>query len=238
MNYFNSIAKGVFLVVVLWVVNTFIAFVPFSVQSDTRYILITWAIVDVLLIGLLIKYKKLDRIAGISAVGFVLLVAGAYFLPLNDNFTPEALELNQRVSDANDDKYDYAKELFFEFEKKYTSPVRQYLLEPWRVFLIKDFAYFWNLEEGEYADSSVQGRMYRKLLLQSGRFTTDEVTLHQSFCSNSPHMLVRIEHPDREEIWADLWAVDNFPGTDERDETYEFGRRTVRPCNKLVGAPY
>ena len=131
----------------------------------------------------------------------------------------------------------YAKELFFAVEEKYTSPIRQYLIEPWKVLLIKDFEYFWNLEKGEYVDSNIQGRIYRKLLFVSGRFSKDEVTIHQSFCSNSPHLLVKIYHPEREDIWADFWAVDNFPGV-ESNKTYEFGMRTIRPCDDLIGIGY
>lgn len=234
----KSISKGVGLVILIWITNTFIAFVPFSVESNTKHILITWGVVDLLLISSLVYYRKLDRVAGISAVVFVLLIVGSYFLPLNDNIPLSAIQINQQLSVQEEDKYDYARNLFFEVEKKYTSPVRQYLLEPWKVFVIKDFAYFWTLEDGGYADSSVQGRVYRKLLLNSGRFTEDEVFLHQSFCSNSPHLIVGIIQPGRDVIWADLWAVDNFPGSDGRDETYQFGQRTVRPCNKLSGEPY
>lgn len=160
-----------------------------------------------------------------------------YFLPLNSNIPQEAIELNNQISQQNQNKYDYAKDLFFAIEKKYTSPIRQYLLEPWKVFLIKDFAYFWNQKEGIYADSNVQGRIYRKLLLKSERFSEDEVKIHQSFYSNSPHLLVSISHPERELIWTDFWAVDNFPGV-ESNETYEFGMRTKRPCNKLIGKEF
>lgn len=232
-----SILKGILLIVLIWVIDTFIAFVPFSRQSNTRLIILTWVVIDVVLIYALVKINQINKIVTISAITFTALLVALYFAPVNSNFSQDALELNKRISEKNANKYDYAKELFFEVEKKYAAPIRQYLLEPWKVFFIRDFAYYWNLDEGEYADSSIQGQMYRNLLLQSGRFTKEEITTHQGFCSNSPHLLVRITHPDREDIWADFWAVDNFPGV-ESNETYEFGMRAIRPCDEIIGEGY
>lgn len=233
-----NIAKGIGFIALLWIINTVIAFVPFSIESNTKHILVTWLIVDVLLICFLIKKKYFKKTVIISSIIFVLLMVLFYYLPLNSNIPQAALDMNEQISQRNENKYDYAKELFFEFEQKYTSPIRQYLLEPWKVFLIRDFEYFWNLEKGEYSDSSVQGRMYRKLLLASGRFTKEEVQIDQSFCANSPHLIVKISHPERQEpIWVDLWAVDNFPGV-ESNKTYEFGMRTIRPCDDIIGTGY
>lgn len=233
-----DVLKGIILVILIWYIDTFIAFVPFSRQSNTRHILATWFIVDIIFVSLLVRFKKVNWRVGVSALGFVLLLSGMYFLPINSNIPQDVLKMNEEISSQYENKYDYAKELFFEVEKKYTSPIRQYLLEPWKVFIIKDFEYFWNQPKGSYADSNIQGRIYRKLLLESGRFTSEEVTIHQSFCSNSPHLLVRIEHPERDKpIWTDFWAVDNFPGV-ESNKTYEFGMRTIRPCDDLIGKGY
>ena len=232
-----DILKGVLLFIALWLINTFIAFIPFSVQSNTRHILLTWLIIDVALIIYIYKRKFFNKTVVISFFAFFLLLVISYFLPLNTNFTQESLDLNKQLSEKHENKYNYAKELFFAIEKKYTSPIRQYLLEPWKVFIIKDFTYFWNLEKGAYADSNIQGRIYQNLLFESGRFTKEEVTIHQSFCSNSPHLLVKISHPEREPIWTDFWAVDNFPGR-ESNRSYEFGLRTIRPCKELIGTGY
>lgn len=233
----KNILKGILLIIYLWLINTFIAFVPFSRESNTRLIIITWILIDSAFIYYLNKKKYINRIVIVSAIIFLLAVIGFYFLPINSNFTKEAINLNNQLSQEHQNKYDYAKALFFELEKKYTSPIRQYLLEPWKVVLIKDFKYFWNLKEGSYVDSNIQGRMYRKLLLESKRFSQEEVEIHQSFCTNSPHLLVKIKHPDRETIWADFWAVDNFPRK-EVEQKYEFGLRTIRPCDALIGKSY
>ncbi len=232
-----SILKGILLIVVLWWVNAFIAFVPFSRESNTRLIILTWLVVDFLFIYFLARVKQLNWISAVSAIMFTAFLAVMYFAPLNSNFPQEALNLNKKISEENLNKYDYAKNLFFEVEKKYGAPIRQYLLEPWKVFFIRDFSYYWNLPDGEYADSSIQGQMYRNLLIQSGRFKEEEVTKHQGFCSNSPHLLIKIIGSNKEEIWVDFWAVDNFPGV-ESNETYEFGMRAKRPCNIIIGEAY
>jgi hypothetical protein len=235
---YYDILKGVLLVVIIWIIDTFIAFVPFSRESNTRHIIATWFIVDFILVFWLVKIKKVNWRIGIFAILFAFLLAGMYFLPINSNIPQEVSVMNEELSIQYENKYDYAKALFFEVEKKYTSPIRQYLLEPWKVFIIKDFEYFWNQPIGSYADSNIQGRIYQKLLFESGRFTSEEVTIHQSFCSNSPHLLVKIIHPEREQpIWVDFWAVDNFPGV-ESNKTYEFGMRTIRPCDDLIGEGY
>lgn len=228
--------KGILLVIIIWIINTFIAFVPFSTQSNTRIIILTWFIVDLIFIFILYKQKFFNKTIVITALIFTSIMISFYFLPLGPDIPSEAIELNDQLSQQNIDRYDYAKDLFFELEKKYTSPIRQYLLEPWNVFIIKNFEYFWEMEEGSYADSNIQGRMYRKLLLDSERFSKDEVKMHQSFCSNSPHLLINIYHPEKE-IWADFWAVDNFPRF-ESNQTYEFGMRTIRPCNQLIGEKF
>ena len=236
-DIFLNISKGVAVVLILWAVNTFIAFVIFSVESNTILIILIWLIVDIILIFILYRIKYFNTTVTIFAFIFIGILVSAYFLPINSNIPQDAIKLNNSLSQENENKYDYAMDLFFSIEDKYTSPIRQYLLEPWKVFVIKDFEYFWNLERGEYADSNIQGRIYRKLLLESQRFSAEEVLIHQSFCSNSPHVLVRISHPEREDIWVDFWAVDNFPGV-ESDETYQFGMRTIRPCDKLTGVGY
>ena len=229
--------KGLLIVVALWIINAFIAFVPFSVESNTRLIILTWFIVDFAFVFALVKLKKINRWVAIPALLFFGLLVALYFVPINSNIPADAMEINNKISQENTNKYDYAKNLFFAVEKKYKSPIRQYLLEPWKVLFLKDFEYFWNLEEGSYADSSIQGRIYRNLLLESGRFSKEEVAIHQSFCSNSPHLLIKIIHPEKGDVWADFWAVDNFPGV-ESNKTYQFGMRTIRPCDDLIGSGY
>src|SRR3989344_133272 len=121
-----SIAKGVALVVIIWWINAFIAFVPFSRESNTRVIIATWIVVDAVFVYALVKIKQIDRMTGISALIFILILVGLYFVPVNSNIPDDVLKLNKKISEKHENKYDYAKELFFEVEKKYGAPIRQY----------------------------------------------------------------------------------------------------------------
>ena len=148
-----------------------------------------------------------------------------YFVPVSQTLPQEAYELNQQISNQYDDKYEYAQALFYEIEPKWTSPVRQYLLEPHKPFFMKSAKYYWAMES-EYAPSNLQAQIYRNLLIQD-RFTEQEVEYITGFCGNSPHGYLKITHPEKQ-VYVDLWAVDDF-------EEYKFGQYTHRPCEELSG---
>ena len=224
---FIDFGKGIGLVVLLWTVNAFIAFVIFNRDTDISFVLPTWFFFDASLCALLFRYQTFNRFVASGALAFALLLATLYLVPADNNFPTDALLLNEQVSALHENKYAYANALFFEMEKKWTSPTRQYLLEPHKVFFIKDAAYFWNLPRGAYVDSNVQAHLYRNLLIQSARFAPEEIAVEQHFCTNSPHGVVVLKR-DGKKIYADLWAVDNFP-------EYRFGQYTGAPCDTLTG---
>jgi len=225
----KDILKGITLVVIFWIVNTFIAFVIFQpTTEDTRAIIGTWFVFDFFIYFLAYRRGWITKMVNFSAVGFVIVLAVIYMMPVNSNFPDTALELNKELSESYEDRNEYANALFEELRGKWNQPIRQYLLQPHRV-LLKDFAYFWELDDTEYVPSHVQGNMYVNLLRASDRFTEDEVQLKQSFCSNSPHGYVEINE-DRV-IWIDFWAADNIEG-------YKFGMRTIPPCKDLIGTSY
>jgi hypothetical protein len=227
-----NISKGIGLIILLWLINVFIAFVIFTpADEDTVRINITWLITDVLVLAGLYKIKLLNKWAGIFAILTIAFLVLMYLTPISSRMPPEALELNQKISAEYDNKYDYAKALFFEIEKRWTSPVRQYLLEPHKVFFIKSPSFFWKHKD-EYADSNIQAQIYSTLLLESNRFTEQEIVLKQKWCVNSPHRVVIIKAPERD-IFADLWAVDHFGKAN-----YSFGQYTLAPCEELTGEPY
>jgi len=228
-----NIFKGIALIVVLWAINTFIAFVIFTPTDEhTKIINITWLITDIALYIFLVKLKFINWQVNVFAILTVLTLVLLYmFAPVNRNIPEEAISLNDELSSGHRDAYEYAEELFYEVEKKWGSPIRQYLLEPHKIFFIRDFEVLWN-EEG-YVDSSLQAQIYRRLLLASGRFGEEEVIVKQKWCVNSPHGVTVIHHP-KKDIYADLWAVDNFP-REGIDEEYQFGKYAVRPCDVLAG---
>lgn len=229
-NILIGLGKGACLIILLWIVDACIAFVIFNRDTDISLVLPTWFLFDVSLCVILFRSGALDRFAIIGAVAFVLLLALLYLLPVNSNFPEDARLLNDRISAAHENKYNYAETLFFELEKRWTSPVRQYLLEPHKVFFIKSAGYFWNLPVGAYVDSNVQAHLYRNLLIRSKRFAPEEITVEQHFCTNSPHGVVVFKKND-EKVYADLWAVDNF-------SEYRFGQYTKAPCDTLTGREF
>lgn len=231
--FINSL-KGVGLIVLLWIVNTAIAFLIFNRESNTKSIILTWLIVDFLIYLILYKRKFTNKIVNISALTVLVILSLLYFVPISTSLPQEALELNEEISNKHIDKYQYAKELFFETEKKWTGPVREYLLQPHKIFFVKSSKFFWAVEG--YVPSNIQAEMYRNLLLESGRFTEDEVIFEQGFCANSPHGYVSIKHPNKT-IYIDHWAVDNFPRKGI-PEIYKFGQVAKRPCDELFGEEF
>jgi len=225
----NSFIKGILFVSLIWIMNTFIAFGIFGPESNTQLVISSWVIALILLSLYLIKIKYLNRMAIISSIGVVIILIFLYNIPVNDNLPTDASELNKEISNRNIDRYGYALELFLEVEKKWTGPTRQYLLEPQKVFFIKDASFFWNLEDGSYVPSNIQADIYRNLLIQE-RFDEEEIEFRTDFCSNSPHGFIKIDHPTQE-IFADLWAVDNF-------EEYKFGQFSPPPCDELTGEEF
>lgn len=223
----TSIAGGIGLLVVLWILNTAIAFGIFDHETDIWFVLPTWLAADAALIAALWSYGYLNRYVGLGFVIAVLALAMLYLTPVNSNFPERAHTINERMRVAPEGRYAYAEALFWELEKRWDAPVRQYLLEPHKVFFIKDAAYFWNLPDGSYVDSNVQAHLYRNLLLASDRFQEDEVWVEQHFCTNSPHGVVVLEEEGKK-FYADFWAVDEFPN-------YKFGQYSASPCDVLSG---
>jgi hypothetical protein len=231
----TNLLKGVLLIVVLWAINVFIAFVIFKpIDSHTKIINISWLITDIAIYALLVKLKQINWQVNLFALLTIILLIGLYLVPINNNIYPETREINNIISDKNDNKYDYAKDLFYEIEKNWDSPTRQYLLEPHKIFFIRDFNYFWNVKG--YVDSKIQAQIYQRLLIDSKRFNDNEVILKQKWCVNSPHGMIIIKHSEQD-IYADFWAVDNFPRPGITEE-YFFGQYTARPCDILTGEPF
>ncbi len=222
-----NVIKGILLIVLFWLVNTFIAFVPFNRKSNTRIIIITWIITDLLIYFYLKKINQINSQVNISALAFVILLTFLYFIPVSSKLPRQAITLNKKISKKHKNKYKYAKELFSIIEKKWTSPTRQYLLQPHKSFFIKSSKYFW--KKG-YVPCNIQAEIYRNMLIQSKRFKKNEVLLRITWCANSPHTYVEIKHP-KKIIYADLWAKDHF-------KDYKFGQASRIFCERLKGKEF
>jgi len=218
----EDIFRGILLVISLWVINTAIAFLVFNRGTPTEYVIITWIFLDIIIITFHAVFKFFSRGMILTIFIIALLLAGLYLIPINNNIPESAIKLNNQISDRNIDRINYAEELFWEVEGKWNISVRTYLLEPHKIFLKKDFEYYWNLKQGSYIDCYANAQIYKKLLLASGRFVEGEVKIKQSLCVNSPHAIVLVE----EKFYADFWAVDKFP-------EYKFGQYSPAPCDRL-----
>ena len=222
----KEVLKGIAFFIYSWIIFTLVAFVVFEPTSkDTAIILL----VTIIIISFSYIILKKDGLAtstfNFTILIIVIILTILYLVPVNDNIPDEAIQFNNQISENNLDRIEYAEELFFEVEKKWDSPIREYLRQPQKSFFIKDFETFWNIQG--YAPSNIQAQMYRLLLLESGRFTEEEVIFENSLCTNSPHGIVII-FPNEERIFADLWSVDQF-------EEYEFGLFSPYPCDELRG---
>lgn len=158
------------------------------------------------------------------------VAAGLFLIPINNNIPADARAFNEALSARHAERLGYARELFDILVERWSAPLRQYLLEPHKVFLIKDFEFFWNAEGG-YVDSNSQAQMYRRLLIASGRFSPEEVELALLGCGLSPHAFVALHVGGAAPVYADLWAADNVP-------EYQFGMYAAAPCDELKGEPF
>jgi hypothetical protein len=227
-RYLGEFLRGFALFWAFYLLLAGIAFGIFSRETPAAWIFGGFALVATLLWWLLWRTRMVNWLTVPFLALSFLIAAGLFLWPVNDNIPAEAHAANTALAERHPDRLDYAEAVFFMLADRWVSPVRQYLIEPHKVFFIKDFAYFWT-RPGQYVDSDVQAQMYRHLLLASGRFVENEVRLERHFCTNSPHTVVAISGPGRT-VHADLWAADNFPD-------YEFGMYTTSPCTELSGQP-
>ncbi|MGH9456072.1 MAG: hypothetical protein ACRD2J_00335 [Thermoanaerobaculia bacterium] len=226
--------SGLLLLPLFWCLFALFAFGPFDRETPAQIILTVtgavWAAVVVLL--------AMRRLIGLETLGGLALAVAAmigfYSIPLRGDLPPDLDALNRRISASHEDRYEYAREAFRVVVRSFTGPTREYLLQPQRIFLLKDAGYYW--ETRGYVPSHLLAQLYRKLLLASGRFDETEVVYRTGRCYNSPHGYVVIRHP-RRSIYADIWAAQNI-------DAYRFGQLVEMPsCDALAksgpqGEPY
>ncbi|MFT4343676.1 MAG: hypothetical protein ACMXYE_02925 [Candidatus Woesearchaeota archaeon] len=227
--YTIDLGKGIAILLSIWLILVFFAFIVFSRASEHTYPILISSGLTVITLAIFLTYFKIINLRSwlFFCASLIVLVI-LFFIPINTNIPEDALELTNEISQQHDDRYEFAEELFFILVDRWTSPVRQYLLEPHTNFFRKDFTYFWE-REGKYVDSNIQAQIYRHLLIESKRFVSDEVALKRTGCTNSPHTYVALTHPEGD-VYADLWAAGFF-------EDYQFGMYTRIPCNSLEGRP-
>jgi hypothetical protein len=224
-SHWTRMAIGCALIAVLWILTGVIGFVVFDRDTPALWVVSVSLLVFAAVVIALIRARRVGWQEGGWALATVGLLVGLYYIPLRADLPSEALERVQAHSVAQEDRYAFARDLFWENAKRFTGPTREYLLQPQRIFLHKSARYFWETEG--YMPSHLQTQLYRHMLIASGRFRSDEVVLRTGRCFNSPHGYLEIRHPTRE-IHADLWAAQTF-------DDYRFGQVVDMPsCDGLT----
>lgn len=216
---------GFALVAWLWLLMSFIAFVPFHRDSPALTIVVTTLVLFAISVIVLVRMRRLDwETAAYAGLALAILV-GLYSRALRDDLPTDAIAVIKRHSEMHQDRYDFSRALFWETSERFTGPTREYLLQPQRIFLFRSSAYYW--ETAGYVPSHLLAQLYRHMLIASGRFEPEEVVYRTGRCFNSPHGYVEISHPDRE-LMADLWAAQQF-------DEYQFGQVVDMPsCDGIT----
>jgi len=145
-----------------------------------------------------------------------------YRLPLQGEIPEEMIKKAKELDEMSKDKLELAKNTYLFVDSKFTSPIREYLRQPDRIFL-KNRNAIWNLQN-EYIPSNTQNEIYKDLLLLTGKFKEEEFTYTQEMCEISPHEYWKLKI-DNNTIFIDLWMSDNSILNDT------FGCYSPRPCN-------
>ena len=214
-----KVLMGIGLIVWLWSLAAVIAFGPFDRDSAAFAVAGATLAVFILSVALLARQRQVDWETALYSLLAIAVLVGLYNVPLRNDLPADALALVERYSEQQSDRYEFARDLFWDISKRFTGPTREYLLQPQRIFLLKSSAYYW--ETQGYVPSHLLTQLYRHMLIASGRFEPDEVRFRTGRCFNSPHGFLEIAHPDRE-LLADLWAAQQF-------EDYEFGQVVDMP---------
>jgi len=123
----------------------------------------------------------------VSIAVVLMLIYIFYRVPLTKNYPNEMIQKVNELSEMSETKLDLAKNIYLFVNNSYTSPIRQYLREPNKIFQ-RDVKKVWN-NQGEYYPSNThtQNNMFKEMLVLSGRFEKDNFKFIQSWCTLVAH---------------------------------------------------
>jgi len=162
----------------------------------------------------------MTKIIPIIIIIIIILLVFLSF-PLTGEIPEEMINIAEDLNQKSESKLELARSTYEFVDNKYTSPIREYLRQPEKVFL-KNREKIFSLEM-EYVPSNTQNFIYKELLILTGEFQEEDFTIIQSTCTNTPHSYI-ILNIDGQEVFVDLWMADNSI----LDET--FGCFTNHPC--------
>ena len=157
------------------------------------------------------KSKTKNWVSVIILIIFVLilfLISFLFFLrlPLTGDIPQEMKDAANELKENSDSKLDLARNTYNFVDNKFTSPIREYLQQPGKIFL-KDRQKIWEINN-QYAQSGTQNEMFKELLILTKEFEKEDFKLIQSFCTHSPHTYWELKI-DNKIIFIDLWFEDN-----------------------------
>ena len=151
----------------------------------------------------------------------LLILFVLYRLPLRGIPPQEMVDKAKEIDMASKDRLELVKNVYDFINQSYTSPVRQYLQEPNKIFM-KGIKKIWQ-SRGEYMPSHIQNEMAKQMLLMTGKFSEDEFEMQQEFCQISPHTYISVKINQTNTIALDLWGADH---------SIPFGCYTTIPCGE------
>src|SRR5712691_9409072 len=128
-GHWRKIAIGALLLPLFWCLFAFVAFVPFNRETSAKLILSVTGAIFIAIVVVLNRHQLVGFQSWIGVALMLGLMIGLYMVPLRGNLPAHAIELNRQISSAHDDRYEYARQLFYVIAHRYTGPTRQYLLE-------------------------------------------------------------------------------------------------------------
>ena len=172
--------------------------------------------------------KYLNWIYGIIILASILIMFLLFLrMPLTGEVPQEMIDKADELKKISKTKMELARNTYDFVDKKFNSPVRQYLKEPNKVFM-KNRGKIFALED-EYIPSNTQNQLFKELLILTGEFNEDDFTFVQARCYLLPRYTPHeywILDIDGKEVFIDLWFEDHT--------TLEtaFGCYASPPCGK------
>lgn len=166
------------------------------------------------------KKKNTARNVIITIIIILITLYLVYKMPLQGEVPEDMINKARELDEMSKDKLELVKNVYDFINQSYTSPIRQYLIEPKKIF-IKDKQTIWNLR-GRYMPSYQQNLMAKEMLLATGKFDEKDFELRSGWCEISPHSVLFV-NIDGKKVAIDTWFADNFG---------EFNCYTFRPCGE------
>lgn len=161
----------------------------------------------------------MDKLTKVFLFGILILALFAIYLaPLSGKPPAQMADKAKELDQQSHNKEELIKSVYKFINQSYTSPIRQYLKEPSKIF-VKDIKKIWDMQGG-YLPSNTQNEMAKQMLLLTGKFKQEDFIAVQGWCEISPHSYLTVK-TENQTFVIDSWFADNGG---------RFNCYTFRPC--------